>query len=103
VSLEVENRVGQPVTCAKLIDLDKMLISTGKIIETSTSPMACRTQFAMSVPDAKRMFLNWGADVIKGDVMTLLHRAVFYGDFMEQVRNLGDLMGFKTIEEGGIA
>jgi len=103
VSLEVENRVGQPVTCAKLIDLDKMLISTGKIIETSTSPMACRTQFAMSVPDAKRMFLNWGADVIKGDVMTLLHRAVFYGDFMEQVRNLGSLVGFKTIEEGGIA
>jgi hypothetical protein len=103
VSLEVENRVGQPVTCAKLIDLNTMLISTGKIIETSTSPMACRTQFAMSVPDAKRMFLNWGADVIKGDVMTLLHRAVFYGDFMEPVRNLGDLMGFKTIEEGGIA
>ncbi len=102
VSLEVENRVGQPITCAKLIDLDKMLISTGKIIETSTSPMACRTQFAMSVPDARRMFLNWGADVIKGDVMTLLHRAVFYGDFMEPVRNLGDLMGFKTIEEGGI-
>jgi len=103
VALEVENRVGQPVTCAKLVNLDTMLISTGKIIETSRSPLACRTQFAQSVPDARRLFLNWGADVIKGDTMTLLHRAVFYGDFMEPIQTLRDLMGFKVIEEGGAA
>jgi L-fucose isomerase-like protein len=100
VAVEVENRVGQPVTCAKLVDLDKMLIVPGKIIETSRSPLACRTQFAQSVPDARRLFLNWGANVIKGDTMTLLHRAVFYGDYMKPVQDLGDLMGFKVIEEG---
>jgi len=103
VALEVENRVGAPATCAKLIDLDKMLIVTGPIIETSTSAMACRTQFAQRVPDARRLFLNWGADVIKGGVMTLLHRVVFYGDHMKAIRDLGDLMGFKVIEEGGPA
>jgi len=101
VALEVENRVGQPVTCAKLVDLDTMLSVTGKIIETSTSPLACRTQFAQSVPDARRLFLDWGADAIKGDVMTLLHRVVFYGDYEKELRDLGDLMNFKVIEEGG--
>lgn len=101
VALQVENRVGQPVTCAKFVNLDTMLITPGKITETSTSPMACRTQFAQSVPDARRLFLNWGENVIQGGVMTLLHRVVFYGDYMEAVRDLGDLMGFKVIEEGG--
>ncbi|MGA2865524.1 MAG: twin-arginine translocation signal domain-containing protein [Verrucomicrobiota bacterium] len=103
VALQVENRIGQPVTCAKLVNLDTLLITPGKILETSTSPLACRTQFAMSVPNAKRLFLNWGGDVIKGGVMTLLHRVVFYGDYLEPMKNLGDLMGFKVLEESGVA
>ncbi len=101
VSLEVENRVGQPVTCAKLVNGDTMLMVTGKILETSTSPLACRTQFAQSVPDARRLFLNWGASVIQGDTMTLLHRVVFYGDYARPMQDLSQLMGFKVIEEGG--
>jgi len=103
VSLEVENRVGQPVTCAKLVNGDTMLMVTGKILETSTSPLACRTQFAQSVPDARRLFLNWGASVIQGDTMTLLHRVVFYGDYARPMQDLSQLMGFKVIEEGGPA
>jgi len=103
VSLEVQQRIGQEVTCAKLVGLDTMLISPGKIIETSTSPLACRTQFTTRVPDARRMFLDWGAGVIQGGVMTLLHRVVFYGDYMQQVQELGDLMGLKVVEEGGPA
>lgn len=103
VALEVENRVGAPATCAKLVNLDTMLVVTGPIIETSTSPMACRTQFAQRVPDARSLFLNWGADVIQGGVMTLLHRVVFYGDHMKSMRDLGALMGFKVIEEGAPA
>ncbi len=103
VALEVEHRVGQPVTCAKLVNLDTMLVTPGKILETSRSPLACRTQFAQSVPDARRLFLNWGAGVIKGDVMTLLHRDVFYGDYLSAVQDLGQLVGFKVIEEAGPA
>ncbi len=101
VSLEVENRVGQPVTCAKLVNGDTMLMVCGKILETSTSPLACRTQFAQSVPDARRLFLNWGASVIQGDTMTLLHRVVFYGDYARPMQDLSQLMGFKVVEEGG--
>ena len=103
VAVEVENRVGQPVTCAKLVNLDTMLVCPGTIIETSRSPLACRTQFAQSVADARRLFLNWGADVIKADVMTLLHRVVFYGDYTQPLETLHNLMGFKIIEEGGAA
>jgi len=107
VALAVENRVGQPVTCAKFVDLDTMLITPGKIIETSTSPLACRTQFAQTVPNAKRLFLNWGGDkrdvMNRAGTMALLHRAVFYGDLLEPVRDLGDLMGFKLCEESGAA
>jgi hypothetical protein len=103
VAVEVENRIGQPVTCAKLVNLDTMLMVTGGIIETSRSPLACRTQFAQSVPDARRLFLNWGAGVIKADVMTLLHRAVFYGDYSQPMQILRELMGFRIIEEGGAA
>jgi hypothetical protein len=99
--LQVENRVGQAVTCAKLVNLDTLLFTTGKILETSTSPMACRTQFAQSVPDARQLFLNWGENVIQGGVMTLLHRVVFYGDHAEAIRRLGALMGFEAIQEGG--
>ena len=100
VALQVENRIGQPVTCAKLVDLDTVLICPGKIIETSTSPLACRTQFTQTVPDARRLFLNWGSEAFEGGVMALLHRVVFYGDYAKQVRDLGDLMGFKVLEEG---
>jgi len=102
VALEVTHRVGQPVTCAKLVNLETLLINSGKITETSTSPLACRTQFAQSVPDARRLFLNWGADVIDTPgTMTLLHRVVFYGDFMRPAQELCDIMGLKLIEEGG--
>jgi len=45
------------------------------------------------------MFHNWGGNVLKGGVMTLLHRAVFYGDRLEDIRRLADLMGFKVVEE----
>jgi hypothetical protein len=103
VAVEAQHRVGQPVTCAKLVNLDTMLVTPGKIIETGRSPLACRTQFTQSVPDARRLFLNWGAGVLKGDVMTHLHRVVFYGDYLKPVQDLADLMGFKVVEECGAA
>ena len=103
VALQVENRISQPVTCAKLANLDTLLYTPGKIIEISKNPLACRTQFTQEVPDARRLFLNWGADVVKGDMMTLLHRAVFYGDYRKPLEDLCTLMGLKLLEEGGVA
>jgi L-fucose isomerase-like protein len=100
VALEVENRVGQDVTCAKFINLDTMLISTGKIYKVTRDELGCRTQFWTKVANAEKMFHNWGAGILQGGVMALLHRAVFYGDYMDDMRNLGVLMGFNVVEEG---
>jgi hypothetical protein len=100
VSLEVEMPIGQVVTCAKFINLDTMLISTGKIFKVTHDELGCRTQFWTRVADADKMFLNWGAGVLKGGVMALLHRDVFFGDHLQSIKNLGVLMGFKVIEEG---
>lgn len=110
VALQVQWQVGEPVTMAKLVNLDTMLVVPGKVMETSTSPLACRTQFTQSVRDARHLFLNWGGGAIvppgsPGDLsqyagaMPMLHRAVFYGDYLRGSRRLGDLMGFKVIEE----
>ena len=100
VSLDVENRIGQMVTCAKFVNLDTMLISTGKIFKVTHDELGCRTQFWTRVNDADKMFHNWGADILKGGTMTLLHRDVFYGDHMKNIKKLGVLMGFNVVEEG---
>jgi hypothetical protein len=99
VSLDVENRIGQVVTCAKFINLDTMLISTGKIFKITHDELGCRTQFWTEVADARSMFLNWGAGILKGGTMALLHRDVFYGDHLQSIKNLGVLMGFNVVEE----
>ena len=99
VSLDVEMPIGETVTCAKFIDLDKMLVSTGKIIDVTHDELGCRTQFVTEVADARSMFHNWGGGVLEGGVMTLLHRVVFLGDHMQSMKDLGVLMGFNVIEE----
>lgn len=97
---EILYRVGQKITRAKYINLDTMLISTGTIIEVpDKSVRACRTQIVTEVEDAAMMARNWGGGVLDGDMMTLLHRVVFYGDHVQSIRHLSDLMGFRVIEE----
>lgn len=61
--------------------------------------LGCRTQFWTKVKNANSMFRNWGAGVVQGGVMTLLHRVVFLGDHMQSIRDLGSLMGFNVVEE----
>ena len=46
------------------------------------------------------MVSNWGGGVLEGDMMTLLHRVVFYGDHLQSVRHLADLMNMRLVEEG---
>jgi len=122
VALQVQWQVGEPVTMAKLVNLDTMLVVPGKVTETSTSLLACRTQFTQSVRDARHLYLNWGAGAIRETsvsggsgatrqtaqsaypfqmvgAMPMLHRAVFYGDHLRALKRLGNLMGFKVIEE----
>lgn len=99
VSLDVEHRIGQAVTSAKFVNLDTMLITTGKIFKVTHDELGCRTQPWVEVADARKLFHNWGTGILKGGIMTLLHRDLFYGDHLENIKKLGVLMGFKVVEE----
>ena len=91
VSLQVLMRIGQKVTVAKLVGLDTMLISTGKIIGCPDVDRGCRTKIMTKVTDARKMLDNWSGG---------LHRVVFYGDWVEDVINLGKLLNYKVVFEG---
>ena len=98
---EVQYRLGETVTRTKLINLNTILASTGKIIEVpEKSVRACRTQIVTEVRDAAKMAANWSSVIETEDAMTLLHRVVFYGDHMDSVRHLARLMGLNVVEEG---
>ena len=100
-SLEVELEVGREITCAKLVNLDTMLISTGKITGIPDfDDRGCRTQITTQVPNARAMLDNWGGGVLEGDMMTMLHRVVFYGNRLDSVRDLAHLMGQRIVAEG---
>ena len=98
---EVQYRVGETITRTKLVNLDTILASTGKIIEVpKKSVHGCRTQIITEVHDAAKMAANWSSALETEDAMTLLHRVVFYGDQMDNVYHLARLMGMKVVEEG---
>jgi hypothetical protein len=97
-ALEVEMRLGQKITCAKLVNLDTLLVSTGKIIEVPDfDDRGCRTQITTEVADARKMLDNWGAGLVDGWVAQL-HRVVFYGDHFQASQDLASLMGLEVIE-----
>ena len=98
--LQVKHRVDEAITCAKLVALDTMLISTGKITGSPDVDRACRTKMATRVADARKMLDNWGCGVVEGGMVEHLHRVVFYGDRLQNIKHLAVLMGFKVIEEG---
>jgi len=98
---EVQYRLGETITRTKLINLDTILASTGKIIEVPEKAVhGCRTQIVTEVSNAAKMAANWSSVLETEDAMTLLHRVVFYGDHMENVHHLARLMNMKVVEEG---
>jgi hypothetical protein len=53
------------------------------------------------VADARSMYLDQGTDVLKDGgqgVMTMPCRDVLCGDYMDQIKALGVLTGFKLVE-----
>ena len=98
---EMQYRIGQEITRTKLVNLDTLLVSTGTIREVpEKSTRACRTQIVTEIGDANKMVRNWGGGVLEGDMMTLLHRVVFYGNHLQSARHMADLMGMTVVEEG---
>jgi len=101
-AVEVDLRVGQEITCAKLANLDTMLLSAQKIIEIPDfDDRGCRTQCTAQVADARAMLANWGSGVLEQEgMMTLLHRVVFYGNHVANVHVLTQLLGVQVVMEG---
>lgn len=101
-AVEVDLRIGQEITCAKLANLDTMLLSAQKIIEIPDfDDRGCRTQCTAQVADARTMLANWGSGILeKEGMMTLLHRVVFYGNHVANVRDMAQLLGLKVVIEG---
>ncbi len=98
---EIQYRIGQKITRTKLVNVDTLLMSTGTIREVpEKSVRACRTQIVTEVGDASQMVRNWGGGVLDGDMMTLLHRVVFYGDHIDSGRHVADLLGMNVVLEG---
>ena len=83
-----------------MVNLSTILLSTGKIIEVpEKSVHGCRTQIVTEVRDAAKMAANWSSVLETEDAMTLLHRVVYYGDHMQSVRHLADLLKMTVAEE----
>jgi L-fucose isomerase-like protein len=98
---EVQYRIGQTITRTKLVNLNTILASTGEIIDVPEKAVhGCRTQIVTKVRDAGKMAANWSSVLETEDAMTLLHRVVFYGDHMEDIRHLANLMDLTVVEEG---
>ena len=83
------------------MNLDTLLMSAGTICEVpDKSVRACRTQIVTEVGDASQMVRNWGGGILDGDMMTLLHRVVFYGDHVDSGRHMADLLKMNVVLEG---
>lgn len=89
-SLQVRMRVGQVVTMAKLVDLETMLISTGTITDNPDLDRGCRTKITTRVADARRLLNEYGHG---------LHRVIFYGDRVNAIRDLANLMKLNVVQE----
>lgn len=102
-SLEVfmDRDLGRKVTWAKLANLDTMLVTAGTITEICDfEDRGCRTQLVTQVDNARQLYQNWGAGVLPDDMMTLLHRVLYYGDLRDSIQDLAALSGLKVIVEG---
>ena len=91
------------VTWAKLANNDTMLVSTGIIRgDFEFDDRGCRTQVVTEVTSssARELFEKWGGNVLGNDMMTLLHRVLYYGNHMDNFRDLSHLMGLKFMIEG---
>jgi len=91
VALQVKMRIGQKITMAKLVELNKMLISTGEIVGNTNMPNICRTQFTVKVENAKKMLDGWAYED---------HRVIFYGDYIDEVESISKLLNFRLVREG---
>lgn len=84
---QVQMRLGEKVTQAKLVGTDFLPYFTGTIIDVPESDRGCRTKITVKVDgDTNKLWKNWTSG---------LHRSTCYGDIREE---LAHFCRFKDIE-----
>ena len=99
----VDRDMDHPVTVCKLANNDTILASSGKLKGSCDSPdRGCRTQMITEVTSttALELYDKWGGNILGHDMMTLLHRVLFYGDHLETFHDIARLMGLRFMVEG---
>jgi len=92
VCLQTKMEVGKKVTVASFEPFSRMLISTPTIVGNTNREHDCRTQIDTKGVDTKRMQRETLSDTG--------HRVVFYGDWLDEVRDMGNLLDFEVFVEG---
>ena len=94
VVTQVQMRLGQKVTQAKLIDTELLLYFTGEIIDTPVSlkdDRGCRTKITVRVDgDAEKLWKNWSHG---------LHRVTCYGDISRDLERFCRFKEIKMVNE----
>ena len=95
--LNVQMEVGHTVTIAQFVPFDRMYAFTG-VIDSNVSPQRdCRTSVAIKVASAKRLLRN---SLSKEHPLTPGgHRVLFYGDWVDEIEDLGQLLGFEVVND----
>lgn len=88
---QVQMRVGQKVTQAILIGVDKVQYFTGEIIESPDTERGCRTKMTVKVDgNIEKLWQNWSHG---------LHRVTCYGDLTPDLKRLCRFKGLELINE----
>ena len=94
VVTQVQMRLGQKVTQAKLIDTELLRYFTGEIIDTPVSlkdDRGCRTKITVRVDgDAEKLWKNWSHG---------LHRVTCYGDISRDLERFCRFKEIKMVNE----
>ena len=99
----VDRDINREVTWIKLAHNDTILATTGVLRKDYDSGIqGCRTKMVAEVTSstARELLGNWGANILGKDAMTLLHRVLFYGNHLDDFRDIAQLMGLKFMLEG---
>jgi len=99
----MDRDISREVTWSKVANNDTLLVSTGIIREVCDfDDRGCRTQVVTEVTSstARELLDKWGGNVLGNDMMTLLHRVLFYGNHLDNFKGIAQLLGLKFMIEG---
>jgi len=99
----VDRDINREVTWIKLAHNDTILATSGILrADYDSQIQGCRTKMVAEVTSctARELLGNWGANILGRDAMTLLHRVLFYGNHLDDFRDMAQLMGLKFMLEG---